>query len=84
MRLHKNKNQRLHVRIEEKDYFLLQVLASKTNMSVSAYCRMMIDTSIRPLKEKIRNGEITYEDCEKQLEAKKAFRESFKNSLKRK
>lgn len=79
-----NKNQRLHIRIEEKDYLLLQVIASKANMSVSAYCRMMIVTAITPLKGKIRNGEMTYEDCEQFLEAKKAFRESFKNSLKRK
>ena len=73
-----NKNQRLEIRIEEKDYLLLQVIASKANMSVSAYFRMFIDTSIRLLKDKIRNGEMTYEDCEQYLEHKKEFKAMFK------
>ena len=74
----KNKNERLEIRIEEKDYLLLQVQASKANMTVSAYLRMMIDTSIRPLKDKIRNKELTYEDCKTILDNKLQFRKLFK------
>ena len=74
----KNKNERIEIRIEEKDYLLLQVQASKANMTVSAYLRMMIDTSIRPLKDKIRNKEISYEECETFLNDKLQFRKLFK------
>ena len=73
-----NKNQRLEVRIEESDYLLLQFQASKSNMSVSAYIRMMIETSICPLKGKIRKQELSYEDCKKYIEHKKAVQKAFK------
>ena len=74
----KNKNERIEIRIEEKDYLLLRVQASKANMTVSAYLRMMIDTSIRPLKDKIRNKEISYAECETFLNDKLQFRKLFK------
>ena len=74
----KKKEKSFIFRIEEKDYLLLQVQASKANMTVSAYLRMMIDTSIRPLKDKIRNKELTYEDCKTILYNKLQFRKLFK------
>ena len=66
----KKKESRLEIRIDEKDYLLLQVQASKANMNVSEYLRMWIDKSIRPLKDKILNGEINYEDCKTFLDDK--------------
>ena len=72
------KDNRLWIRIEEKDYLLLKLQACKAKMTVSAYLRMMVDTSIRPLKDKIRSKELSYEECETILNDKLQFRKLFK------
>lgn len=65
-------------RLSEKDDLLLRYQAERANMDVSEYLRLMIDTSIRPLKDKIRNKEISYEDIKTFLNDKLQFRELFK------
>ena len=65
-------------RLSEKDDLLLRYQAERANMDVSEYLRLMIDTSIRPLKDKIRNKEISYEDIKTFLNDKLQFRKLFK------
>ena len=72
------KDKRLEFRISSKDDLLLRYQAERANMDVSEYLRLMIDTSIRPLKDKIRNKEISYEDIKTFLNDKLQFRELFK------
>ena len=74
----KKKTDRIEIRIEDEDYLLLKLQACKAKMTVSAYLRMMVDTSIRPLKDKIRNKELSYEECETILNDKLQFRKLFK------
>ena len=76
--MHNKKDERLEIRISGEDYLFLQVQAAKANMTVSAYCRMWIDKSILPLKDKMRNKEITLDDCRQFIEDKKEFKKMFK------
>lgn len=64
-------------RITKNEKLLLRYLASRANMNVSEYLSMLIDTSLRPTKDKVRNGELSYEDVETYINNKLQFREFF-------
>ena len=78
MKITKKKDEIIKIRIEEKEKLLLRVQAEKCNKTVSSYLSMLIDTAIRPLKDKIIHGEISYEDCETFLNDKLQLRKLFK------
>lgn len=77
MSLTSKKNSRLEIRIDDNGLLLLRVQAEKCNLTVSAYVSMLIDTATRPLKDKILQGDMTYEDCETFLDDKLQFRKLF-------
>jgi uncharacterized protein (DUF1778 family) len=78
MKITKKKDSRIEIRIAEKDHLLLRVQAEKCNKTVSSYLSMLIDTAIRPLKDKLIHGELSYEDLETFLNDKLQFRKLFK------
>lgn len=78
MSLTSKKNSRLEIRIDDNGLLLLRVQAEKCNLTVSAYVSMLIDTATRPLKDKILQGDMTYEDCKSFLDDKLQFRKLFK------
>ena len=77
MNLTSKKNSRLEIRIDDNGLLLLRVQAEKCNLTVSAYVSMLIDTATRPLKDKILQGDMTYEDCKSFLDDKLQFRKLF-------
>ena len=77
MSLTSKKNSRLEIRIDDNGLLLLRVQAEKCNLTVSAYVSMLIDTATRPLKNKILQGDMTYEDCKSFLDDKLQFRRLF-------
>lgn len=77
MSLTSKKNSRLEIRIDDNGLLLLRVQAEKCNLTVSAYVSMLIDTATRPLKDKILQGDMTYEDCKSFLDDKLQFRKLF-------
>ena len=77
MSLTSKKNSRLEIRIDDNGLLLLRVQAEKCNLTVSAYVSMLIDTATRPLKDKILQGDMTYEDCKSFLDDKLQFRRLF-------
>ena len=77
MNLTSKKNSRLEIRIDDNGLLLLRVQAEKCNLTVSAYVSMLIDTATRPLKDKILQGDMTYEDCKTFLDDKLQFRRLF-------
>ena len=71
------KDEIIKLRITKKDKLLLRYLSSRANMNVSEYLSMLIDTSLRPTKDKLRNGELSYADIETYINNKLQFREFF-------
>lgn len=71
------KDEIIKLRISKKEKLLLRYLSSLANMNVSEYLSMLIDTSLRPTKDKLRNGELNYADIETYINNKLQFREFF-------
>ena len=82
MSLTSKKNSRLEIRIDDNGLLLLRVQAEKCNLTVSAYVSMLIDTATRPLKDKILQGDMSYEDCKSFLDDKLQFRKLFNKQVK--
>lgn len=72
------KDEIIKLRITKKDKLLLRYLSCRANMNVSEYLSMLIDTSLRSTKDKLRNGELNYADIETYINNKLQFREFFK------
>lgn len=64
--------------LSAEDKALLIMQAKRANMSTSRYVRMLIDSAIRPLKDSLIKGEITYADLETVLDNKLQLRRIFK------
>ena len=62
MKIETEKDCRMELRINAKDYLLLKTLSASCGKSVSTYMRMLIDTAILPYKQMILKGDMTYED----------------------
>lgn len=60
-----NKNKRLEIRLNEKDFEILSFVASVVGMNVSKYLRMLIDSSIAPIKFNLQNGKMKWEEVKK-------------------
>lgn len=71
-------NDRVEIRLNDRDMLLLKLTASNCGMSVSRFLRLKVDKAIRPLKDKINEGVLTYEDCETVLNNQLQFRKLFK------
>lgn len=75
----KNLTERFEIRISKEDHLLLKLLAVESGMKTpSNYIRMVIDTATRKYKDKILNGELTYENVEAILHDKLQYRKLFK------
>lgn len=69
----------LKLRISKEDHLLLKLLAVESGMKTpSNYIRMVIDTATRKYKDKILNGDLTYENVETILHDKLQYRKLFK------
>lgn len=71
------KKERIEFRVTENEKLLLRYLASRANMSISEYLSVMIDTALRSTKDKIRNGELNYENVKTYIDNKLQYREFF-------
>lgn len=71
------KSENILFRITKKDKLLLRYLSCRANMNISEYLSMLIDTSLRPIKDKLRNGELNYADIETYINNKLQYREFF-------
>ena len=78
MKVTKNKDCDIHLRLNGDDKLLLDYLACSCGKSTSEYLRILIDTAIASVKYKVLKGVITYEDikafCDYQLQFKSVFR----------
>ena len=74
----KKKDKQLLIRISEEDLLCLKVLAYSCGKDVSSYLRMMIDTAIRPTKDKFIKGDLRYEDVKTFLDYKLQQRKFLK------
>lgn len=60
--LQDNKDKRISVRISEKDYQYLAVVAYMAGMNVSKYIRTLCDASINAIKVSEAKGQVNIED----------------------
>lgn len=60
--LQDNKDKRISVRISEKDYQYLAVVAYMAGMTVSKYIRTLCDASINAIKVSEAKGQVNIED----------------------
>lgn len=58
------KDKVIQFRVNDEDLKFLTYCATMLGMTVSRYCRMVVDTTLVPLKLKVKNGDIKYEDIE--------------------
>ena len=62
MKVSKNKNSQLHIRINEEDLMYLKIASYCIGQTPSQMVRMFVDTTVNSLKLKVKNGEINIED----------------------
>ena len=60
--LQDNKDKKISVRISEKDYEYLAVVAYMAGMTVSKYIRTLCDASINAIKVSEAKGQVNIED----------------------
>lgn len=60
--LQDNKDKKISVRISEKDYVYLAVVAYMAGMTVSKYIRTLCDASINAIKISEAKGQVKLED----------------------
>lgn len=61
------KTKLLQVRVNEEDYKLFQASAYLVGMNTSSLIRVFFDSTVRTIKLKLKQGDITYEDIENLL-----------------
>lgn len=64
MKIEKNKDSRLEIRLTKEDKLLLDYLSLSNGYTTSKYLRLTIETLILPLKKQIQLGVKTYDDIE--------------------
>lgn len=62
MSVQTKKEKIVSVRMSEDDFELLQYASYNLGLTPSKYIRMLADTTINPIKIKIKQGAISYED----------------------
>ena len=62
------KDKRIVLRVSERDYNLLAYASKMVGLDVSKLMRMYLDSTINPLKLKISNKEVNYEDIKRVLD----------------
>lgn len=65
-----NKTERVEFRISEYDNLLLTYTARMLGMTKSRYFKMLLDSTLTPLKLKIQKGEISLEDIKTDINYK--------------
>lgn len=78
MKLEK-KDGRFRIRISERKKKLLEYVSVKNNLSMSRYIELMIDKLILNTEIQIKNGELTYEDIEKEIEKIRETKERLRS-----
>lgn len=73
-----NTDCQVNIYLSSEDKALLMIQSKRANMSTSRYVRMLIDCAIRPLKDSLIKGEITYADLETILDHKLQYKTLFK------
>lgn len=68
--LQDNKDKKISVRISEKDYKYLSVVAYMAGMTVSKYIRTLCDASINAIKISEAKGQVNIEDFKTLLDDK--------------
>ena len=64
MKLSDNKEKTVSIRMSLSDYKLLYYASWHLNLTVSKYIRMLADSTLQPLKVKLKKGQLTNEDIE--------------------
>lgn len=64
MKITDKKTERLDMRISKNDKILIDYLAKKWNMSTAQYISCVLDNVLAPIKQKIKKGELSYDDIE--------------------
>lgn len=67
--INEKKDKRIVVRVSERDYNLLAYSSKMIGLDVSKLMRMYLDSTINPLKVKISNKEVSYEDIKRVLDS---------------
>lgn len=70
MKVSPNNDFKLNIRLTKNDYDLLRYSAKSVGLTVSKLLRMYIDSTITPIKAKLRSGELKHEDIESLLNCK--------------
>lgn len=65
-----NKTERVEFRISEYDNLLLTYTSRMLGMTKSRYFKMLLDSTLTPLKLKIQKGEISLEDIKTDINYK--------------
>lgn len=73
------RDERLEIRISKNNKLLLDTMAANAGFTTSAYLRMLINSAILPLQEKIQQGVLTYEDCSSILNNQLQYRKIFRS-----
>lgn len=73
------RDERIEIRISKKCKLLLDTTAANAGYTTSAYLRMLVNSAILPLQEKIQKGVLTYADCETILDNQLQYRKLFKS-----
>lgn len=68
--LQDNKDKKISVRISEKDYQYLSIVAFMAGMTVSKYIRTLCDASINAIKISEAKGQVNVEDFKTLLDDK--------------
>lgn len=68
--LQDNKDKKISVRISEKDYQYLSIVAYMAGMTVSKYIRTLCDASINAIKISEAKGQVNVEDFKTLLDDK--------------
>lgn len=64
------KTERFEVRLSENDAILLTWISKSMGMTKSRYFKMLLDSSLAPIRSKLARGELKFEDLKADINYK--------------